>query len=136
MADKSGVDDDIPAAVDVRCIDVVAFAAAAAAVVVDDGSEHAAVDGHDLLSPKSHLHLQHCHLRFHGHSQSSATEADDIQSHREPRVDQDVIPAWKQMYHHRQQLDPAPKLASMTPRVVFHVVRLDADSAAAVADAA
>lgn len=127
MADKSGVDD-------VRCIDVVASAAAAAAVV-DDGSEHAAVDGHDLLSPKSDLHLLHCHLRFHGHSQSSATEADDIQSHREPRVDQDVIPAWKQMYHHCQQLDLVPTLASMTPRVVFHVVRLVADAAAAAAAA-
>ena len=128
------MDDDIPAAVDARCIDAVMFAAAAAVV---DGSDHAAVDGHDLLSPKSDLHLLHLH--FHGHSQSSATEADDIQSHREPRVDQDVVPAWKQMYHHRrrqQQQDLVPTLASMKPRVVFHVVSLVVDAAVVFAAAA
>ncbi len=132
MADKSGVDDDVPAAVDARCIDAVAFAAAAA--VVDGGLVHAAVDGHDLLSPKSDLHLQ-----FHDHSQSSATEADDIQSHREPRVDQDVVPAWKQMYYHRrhrQHLYLVPMLASMTPRVVFHVASVVVDVDVVVADAA
>ena len=93
----------------------------------DDGSENAVVDGHNLLFPKSDKHLLDCHLHFHGPFQSSTTDDDDSQLHREPHVEQDVVPAWKQMFHHQQQQqqDLIPTLGSITLRVVFHVAVVD-----------
>lgn len=57
-------------------------------------------DDHALLSPKRDLLLLLLLHHFHDHSQSNATEADDILSPPAPRVDQDAVQTWMEVHYH------------------------------------